>query len=226
MIRTLFLFAVVGILGAASTGMGCAGTALYNVTFTNFLTNDNFGDSIPEGGLVFSPLAGVSHSNRISFLTVRGFATQTVEEIAETGNNEPFLTRARRLRRQGQPIFTVRGADGPTMPGGKTTLQLRVTCDNPFITVLGMIAPSPDWIVQINNENLVDPMTGKFIETESDNLIAYDGGVDDGREFTPPMDASLDLPTEPRKNIAPLVEDETDRFDGRIVGRYVIKKVS
>lgn len=56
-------------------------------------------------------------------------------------------------------------------------------------------------------------------------LIAYDAGVDDGRDFTPPLDTSLDEPTAPQKNIAPLVEDETDRFEGRIVGKYVIQKI-
>ena len=51
-------------------------------------------------------------------------------------------------------------------------------------------------------------------------------GVDDGREFTDPSDASLDIPTEPTLNIAPLVEDETDRFDGKYVGYYEIKLIS
>lgn len=84
-----------------------------------------------------------------------------------------------------------------------------------------MIAPSPDWIVQINNRNMVDD-TGAFVKMMSGNLIAYDTGVDDGREFTSPVDASLDMPSEPSKNIAPLVEDETDRFEGRNVGRFYV----
>eukprot|EP00177_Eucheuma_denticulatum_P002055 GFKZ01003676.1.p2 GENE.GFKZ01003676.1~~GFKZ01003676.1.p2 ORF type:complete len:128 (-),score=20.50 GFKZ01003676.1:382-708(-) len=105
------------------------------------------------------------------------------------------------------------------------TLELNVDCDHSFVTVLGMIAPSPDWIVQINNRNLYDENKGRYVRRVAGKLIAYDAGVDDGREFTPPMDLSLDLPTTPRQNIAPLVEDETDRLEGRVVGRFEIRKL-
>lgn len=174
---------------------------------------------------MFSPLAGVSHSGRISFLTVRGFASKPVEVIAENGVNEPFIRLAKRLRRRNRGVLTVVDAGAPTMPGKATTLLLNVDCENSFVTALGMIAPSPDWIVQINNRNVVNPETGKFIGRIEGDLIAYDTGVDDGREFTPPADLSLDIPTEPRQNIAPLVEDETDRFEGRVVGKYFIVKI-
>lgn len=202
----------------------CSGTAKYMVTFLNFLSPDVF-EEIPDNGLVFSPLSGVSHSGRVSFFTVRGFANKETEAIAETGDNGPFLSLARSLQEQNRGVKTVVGAGGPTMPGMNTSLLLEVDCKHSFVSMLGMIAPSPDWIVQINNRNLYDTDKKKFISFAWGNLIAYDAGVDDGRDFTPPLETSLDLPTEPQQNIAPLVEDETDRFDGRPVGIYTIKKV-
>lgn len=66
---------------------------------------------------------------------------------------------------------------------------------------------------------------GKFRRRRYGYMLAYDAGTDNGKEFTDPADASLDLPTVPQKNIAPLVEDDTDQFDGRIVGRFTIKKM-
>eukprot|EP00177_Eucheuma_denticulatum_P000562 GFKZ01001007.1.p1 GENE.GFKZ01001007.1~~GFKZ01001007.1.p1 ORF type:complete len:256 (-),score=27.98 GFKZ01001007.1:138-824(-) len=204
---------------------GCSGNATYEITFTNFLTPGRFRNLIPETGLVFSPLAAVSHSNRLSFFTIRGFANKPVEILAETGSNTRFISLARRLRAAGRGVLSVTGADAVTMPGGSTTLEVDVDCENPFVTMLGMIAPSPDWIVQINNRNLFDVRARRFVRRQRGTLIAYDAGVDDGREFTPPMDLSLDLPTVPQKNIAPLVEDETDRFEGRVVGRFEIRKV-
>lgn len=204
---------------------GCRGTATYRVVFSNLLTSKNFGNLIPSSGLVFSPLAGVSHSNRISFFTVRGFASKPVEILAEQGRNMPFINLARRVRRKTGKVTSVIDAGKPTMPGTATVLTLKVNCFNPSITVLGMIAPSPDWIVQINNRIMYDTSAGRFIGQTSGDLIAYDTGVDNGREFTPPLDLSLDLPTVPRKNIAPLVEDDTDRFEGRVVGKYLIKRI-
>lgn len=117
-------------------------------------------------------------------------------------------------------------AGQPTMAGGSTSVILNVNCRHPFVTVVGMIAPSPDWIVQINNRNLFDEETGRFIKFDSGRLIAYDSGVDSGREFTDPGNPDLDIPTVPRENIAPLVEDRTDRFEGRIVGKFAIVKIA
>lgn len=236
MIRQLtsLLFALV-LIGTASasqrTGMRqtrrmrtCSGQAEYVVNFTNFLTPRRFGRRIPKTGLVYSPLAGASHSNRVSLLTVRSLASPQVEQIAETGQNGRFVALAEHLRDTEQGVKTVAGADGPTMPGNSTTLRFTVDCEHPFITVVGMIAPSPDWLVQVSNVNLV--RRGRFISFRRGRLIAYDAGTDDGAEFTSPTDASLDMPSEPQKNIAPLVEDDTDPFNGRFIGVYTIRRVA
>ena len=98
-----------------------------------------------------------------------------------------------------------------------------VDCDNPYLTALSMIAPSPDWVVQISNMPLMK--YGKFIKKRYGQLIAYDCGTDSGRDFTDPADTSLDIPTEPALNIAPLREDETDRFGRRAVGYYKIERM-
>lgn len=206
--------------------VGCKGKATYKISFLNLLTPQNFGSLIPPTGLTFSPLAAVSHSNRLSFFTIRGYASKPVEIIAEQGVNSPFIRFAKKIRSRTGKVTSVADAGAPTLPGKKTTLTVSVNCMNPFVTMLGMIAPSPDWIVQINNRNMFDIEARKFIESARGDLIAYDTGVDDGREFTAPSDLSLDLPTNPRKNIAPLVEDETDRFEGRVVGKFFINRIN
>ena len=204
----------------------CKGKAVYRIIFKNLLTAENFGSLIPSTGLNYSPLAGVSHSNRQSFFTIRGFASREVEQIAEQGINTMFIQQAKLLRRKRQGVRSIVDAGRITGPGRATAVKLTVDCEHPFVTVIGMIAPSPDWIVQINNRNLYDSENQKFVSRMSGDLIAYDTGVDDGREFTDPLDLSLDLPTSPKKNIAPLVEDETDRFEGRNVGSYVIRRIA
>jgi len=227
--RTLAIVLLVSAVIATATATGpfpnCHGSAKYKVTFKNLLTPENFRGLIPPTGLIYSPLAGFSHSNRFSFFTIRGFANRAVEEIAETGVNNRIIRRGRRARAQGRGVKSVVDAGAPTLPGKSTTVLLNVDCENSFVTVIGMIAPSPDWIVQINNRNLFDTQRGRFVRHMSGDLIAYDTGVDDGREFTDPSDPSLDIPTVPAQNIVPLVEDETDRFEGRVVGRYTIQRV-
>lgn len=215
------------LVGAATAhpgyGRECSGSAKYSVTFNNFLTARRFGSLIPKDGLVYSPLTGASHSGRVSILTVRGYASEAIEAIAETGNNTLLVNAATELRDANQGVKTATAAMGPTMPGNSTTLEFMVDCEHSYISVVGMIAPSPDWIVLLANVNLV--RGGHFIYKRRGALIAYDGGSDSGREFTDPADPSLDIPTSPKLNIAPLVEDETDRFEGRVVGSYTIRKL-
>ena len=206
---------------------GCSGSATYNVTFINRVTARRFGDipNLPENGLVFSPLAGASHSNRFSFFTIRGFANRAVEDIAELGDNTRFLRLAERIRRQRGEVLSIDSADGPTFAGQRTTLTLTVDCQHPFMTVLSMLAPSPDWIVQINNLNMFDSSRGRFLRQRRMNLITYDAGTDDGGDFTPPPATELDIPTVPQQNIAPLVEDATDVFQNRFTARVVIVRI-
>ncbi|PXF42603.1 hypothetical protein BWQ96_00639 [Gracilariopsis chorda] len=130
---------------------------------------------------------------------------------------------ARNLRSQRHGVLHVAAANGPTLPGKYTTLSYPVDCSHPFIMMLGMIAPLPNWIVQTNNRNMLRDV--KFVAGDFGTLIASDAGTDDGQEFTIPADASFDKPSEPQKNIAPLVEDEADRFERRIVGRFLIQRI-
>ena len=201
-------------------------TAKYKVTFYNFLspTNENFTAKIPDDGLAFSPLTAVSHSARVSFLAEYGYASPQVELICETGNNNPFIKKAKDLAMCTNMVRSVAGSDGPTL-AGKTppSVYVEVSCDQPLITALSMIAPSPDWIVQVSNMKMY--ADGMFMEYKAGPLYAWDCGTDDGGDFTAPPDASLDLPSEPQLNIVPLYKDSTDRFGMMSVGSYVIEKV-
>lgn len=198
---------------------------MYEVTFRNRMTPARFGHKIPEDGLVFSPLAGASHSNRFSLLTVRGLANSGVSTIARTGDTSIFVKLANLYAFHTGLVNTVSTVEGPTLPGMSSTLRLSVDCTRPSITVVSMIAPSPDWIVQISNRLMFDSEAGAFVQGSSGDLIAYDAGVDSGGDFTDPKDSSLDVLTHPQQNIAPLVEDRTDPFMGMVVGKYTIRLV-
>lgn len=202
---------------------GCTGSADYIISFRNFMRKGRFGPKVPE--LVFAPLAGISHSNRFSMFTVRGYANMEIAAIAKTGDVKPFLKFAKALKTRHSLVHSIANTSSLVFEGKTARIKLSVDCMHPFISVVSMIAPSPDWIVQINNMNLYDAKMKKFISTMSGNLIAYDAGVDSGTGFTDPADESLDIPTEPQQNIAPLSEDTMDPFRGRFVGRYVIRKL-
>eukprot|EP00737_Agarophyton_chilense_P005602 gb/GEZJ01008815.1/.p2 GENE.gb/GEZJ01008815.1/~~gb/GEZJ01008815.1/.p2 ORF type:complete len:129 (-),score=9.10 gb/GEZJ01008815.1/:688-1074(-) len=82
---------------ATATRKMCSDEDDYIFNFNNLLTPARFGDSIQKMGLVFSPLAGASNSNRVFLLAVKGLASPRVEQIAETGQNYCFLLSPRVL---------------------------------------------------------------------------------------------------------------------------------
>ena len=219
------LSSVASVRGSASPFAQCRGDAVYQVTFFNFLTPKIFGGLIPSDGLVFSPLTVAGHSNRASILTVRGFASKEIEAVAETGDNSGLIQVLKDLSRRRHGVKSFASASGPTAPGQSTTLTVKVDCENPFISAVSMIAPSPDWMVLIANMNMFSSDLRTFTSQSSGFLTAYDAGTDDGRDFTP-SDPSFDMPTNPQKNIAPLVEDDTDRFNGRTVGKYIVNRIA
>ena len=217
----LCLVLALSVANAEKKSYKCRGKALYEISFRNLAYSRRFRDVPSNVTLALSPMLAASHSPRQSVLVIRSYASPGVELIAEQGDNS--LLRRDLLRLRGKGVRTVSTARRPTLLGKTTTLRVKVDCEYSYISALSMIAPSPDWIVAVPNFNTVK--NGRFIKADSGNLFAYDSGTDDGREFTPPDNLKLDLPTKPQQNIVRLSEDETDRFDGRFIAKYYIKLV-
>lgn len=76
-----------------------------------------------------------------------------------------------------------------------------------------MIAPSPDWVAQINNEKLTDN-SGDWKNTISVDIYATDAGTDSGTTYT-----SANSNTNPAQNISSL--QNTAPFSDQIVGAFV-----
>jgi len=216
-ILTLFGFLLISNAAASK----CHGEAKYKVIFYNALSDTGFfKDIVPKGGLAFSPMTGVTHDPRISLFTPRGFASKGLQMVCETGANNMLIEEAMAY---GHRVTSVVGGEGGTLGGMKGYIEVKATCDNYYLTATSMIAPSPDWIVQINNMPLWK--NGSFIKEKWGRLFAYDCGTDSGRDFTDPSDPNLDVPTVPVDNIVPLAQDETDRFNGYSVGWYKVVRL-
>lgn len=212
------IVALFGFLLSRSAAESCYSEQKYKVIFYNGLSDSGrFKGIVPEGGLAFSPMTGVTHDPRISLFTPRGFASKGLEMVCETGSNKLFREEAYAY---GDRVTSVVGGEGGIPGGTKGYIEVKATCDNYYLTATSMIAPSPDWIAQINNFPLM--RNGSFIYEKWGRLFAYDCGTDSGRDFTDPSNPDLDIPTVPVDNIVPLVQDETDRFDGQPVGWYKV----
>ena len=71
-------------------------------------------------------------------------------------------------------------------PGMVTNIQVSVDDQYPLVSIITMIAPSPDWFVGVRDIDLCDANSGKFKDRVSFDLFPYDSGTDSGRLFDSP----------------------------------------
>ncbi len=162
-------------------------TATYNITFTNYWNSSDHsvGTSFPGSNAHWSDLVGVNHNSSVTFLEMGGTATTGVENIAELGNQNIFQTvevqaaidanNAEQFFNAGD-LFLNEPTDEIVYNG------LVVSEEFPLLTMLSMIAPSPDWMIGINSLNLRD--SGSWRTSITMDLFPYDAGTEDGTAYS------------------------------------------
>lgn len=187
-------------------------SAKYRLIVRNLWMKPRFA-AVPTGAAL-SPLTAASHSRRFSAFTLYGYASPGVQAIAEAGDNS--ILKEELASPMAMPfVKDVVAADGPTLSGMKTSIDIKVDCMFSIVSFLSMVAPSPDWFVA--KANLETFVRGKFVDKLVGPLMVYDAGTDSGRTLM-----AKDSMTTPRENIAPLLGLP---FDGQAVARYTLRKL-
>ena len=112
-------------------------------------------------------------------------ASPGIKNMAETGSKSPLDSEIDALISEGSACARISGGGIDPSPG-VVTVTLTVTPDCPVVSVVCMIAPSPDWFVGVSGLNLF--VDGEWIEEETVELLPYDAGTDGGVTFTSPDD--------------------------------------
>lgn len=169
-------------------------TAIYDVTFSSIW---NAGDhtSIPPNAH-WSKLVGATHKTANEFFQVGGIATTGVKNIAETGNNTVFNAEVTTQITNTEADQYIDGPSLATATGDMMISNLSVSEDFPILTLMSMIAPSPDWMIGVNGFSFLDG-TSSWKTTETIDIFALDAGTDDGADYT-----SVDALSNPFQAIA------------------------
>lgn len=186
-------------------------SATYDITFTSTWNATNH-TSIPENAH-WSKLVGATHKTSNAFLQIGNLATLGIKNIAETGNNTVFNEEVNAEILNGEADQYINGPNLGTATGNILILDLVVTEEFPLLTLVSMIAPSPDWMVAINGYNLLDP-EGNWKPSVTLEMFAYDAGTDSGTDYT--SGNSVTNPFEPISIISGLP------FNGNIIGTLTI----
>ncbi len=169
---------------ASAPALASSSTAMYRVTFDSTWSSPSHPGAWPGPSAHYSPLIGAVHSDRVTFWEAGGIATPGIERMAETGATSVLTNEVNAQIGAGDALAVVSGP-GLGTPASASALFTASTVDGMTrLTLVTMIAPSPDWFVGVNSLELFEG--GAWIESAVLDKHAYDAGTDNGANFTSP----------------------------------------
>jgi spondin N len=139
----------------------------------------------------FSGMIGASHNAKYSIFAIGRRPTPGLERLSEEGKHSPLDTEIRAAIDQGNALMLFESG-GIKNWKDSMVATVRVDRAHPLVSVVNMIAPSPDWFTGASDVNLAD--NGAWITRRTVTLYAYDSGGDDGTTYK-----AKDKDTNPKK---------------------------
>ncbi|MEO1583575.1 MAG: spondin domain-containing protein [Planctomycetota bacterium] len=210
----------VGAAGVSAGACGQSSRATYELTFESLWSQARQGNAyLPSAH--FSPLIGGVHSDQVSFWEPGGLASEGIERMAETGSRNQLRNEVNAAIDAGTAESRVLGSRIDDFPESTTvTFEASATSgvSHDRLTLVTMVAPSPDWFVGTHGLPLRDAQ-GDWIDEIVVDLDVYDAGTDSGVELTSP-DADTN-PQEPIRNI----QNESPFNGVPVLGRFTLRLV-
>ncbi len=179
--KNTFLFIVICIVYTTVY----AQDATYTINFTSNwsqTTHPHSSGSLPSNAH-WSRLVGTTHNDQITFLAMGSIATPGIEDVAELGDNTIFFQEINSAIADENAYQIIDLGALSSNLGEISQSLIPVTEEYPYLTLVSMIAPSPDWMIAINGIDLLDN-NGNWIEEISIDVYPYDSGTDDGVDYT------------------------------------------
>jgi hypothetical protein len=172
--------------------MPAAPTARYEVTFESAWRADTHPADFPADAH-FSRLIGGTHSSRARFWAPAGIASAGIEAMAEEGRTSPLDAEVQAAIAAGTAYSLIQGGGIARSPG-VATAAFEIGRDYPLVSLVSMVAPSPDWFVGVDSLSLVE--RGDWVDMKIVTLYPWDAGTDEGTTYTSP-----DRDAQPRQPI-------------------------
>lgn len=153
-------------------------SASYRLTFRGTWTRSATPGGVP-GSAHFSPLIGAVHNDQVSFWEPGGRARRQVERVAELGIQRDL----RALMNRSPHVLEVLEKEPPRGGTALASIEFEADRDHSLVTLVTMIAPSPDWFVGVSARSLLDD-SGRWVDDLEVDLFPYDAGTEEGTEFS------------------------------------------
>lgn len=183
------------------------GAATYELVFEATWSEDTHPTDFPPDPH-FSGLIGAVHSVDSSIWMPSQLASAGMKNMAETGGKSPLDTEIEDLIDRGMARELISGSGINPSPG-QTSVTFTVNDEHPLVSVVTMIAPSPDWFVGVAQLDLRDQTD--WSEQITVEMLPWDAGTDDGLTY-----ASENAPTSEHMPIFEMDAEPPISVDGAI----------
>lgn len=186
-----------------------ANAATYRVVFDATWSSSTHPADFPSGAH-FSPLIGAVHNGGATFWALGDTATRGIEVMAETGATGPLTTEISAAIPDG--ALAVINGRGIGSPASAAIQGVVVREDFPLVTLVTMIAPSPDWFVGVAGQSLLMD-DGRWAEELQVILYPFDSGTDSGTTYrSANRDTSPPQPIRSLKGVRPFSDAPMGTF--------------
>ena len=201
-----------------TTGCIEENTIEYEITFNALWSEETHPDDFPSNPH-FSGLIGASHNDKVNFWSSGELASPGIKNMAETGSKNP-LNEEIGMAILNKNALDIISGNGIIPSPGSTSVIFKVSENFPLVSLVSMIAPSPDWFVGVDNLSLYE--NGSFVDEKTVMVYAYDSGTDNGSNYNSPDD-----PTDPPLSIYK-IEGYPFIYEEELVplGNFVFEKIN
>ena len=197
------------------------GTADYELTFTSTWSAVSHPINFPSNPH-YSPLVGGTHTAAVNFWQPGSLASLGIERMAEQGQTATLSGEIDSAIIAGTANQVLTWGGGGAMPFSPDTIsvQFRAYAEFPLLTMVAMLAPSPDWFVGVHDLALIQ--NGDWVDDLVITLHGYDAGTDNGVSYSSP-----DLEAVPHLPIA-TITTASGPFQGAstVVGTFTLNRLS
>jgi hypothetical protein len=159
-------------------------TARYQVVFNSTWSQATHPTDWPVNPHM-SGLVGGTHNSEVSFYHEGETATEGIRLMAEQGRKEQLLSEIAPGITNGTAQFLLSGGGISPSPGTVSLVFPEpMRRDFPLVTLVSMIAPSPDWFVGVDGLSLIED--NQWVTNKVVTLYGMDAGTDSGASYASP----------------------------------------
>jgi len=161
--------------------------ARYNLTFNATWAAQTHLNNFPSSAH-FSGLIGLTHNGNTTLFAKGEIASDGIKNMAETGSKNPLEAEIQNFISVGTGNTLISGGGINSSPG-EVSLEFDITTSHSMVSVVSMLAPSPDWFISVSSINLIE--NNECVISKTISVDIYDAGTDDGVTFLSPDEPTV-----------------------------------